>query len=193
MNRVFALLCGDRGENSIMQTISISVSAILIVAGTFTAPSLITTSRMAAAESNMGIIAIAQSSYLAKKGTYTNKLSELKTGFAGNQINLSACGDAPSLDECSDINIITKIDTDFSSCYVIYHNLDGQTVFFSQSKTFKGDPIIQIPASPWPSIPTAYKTGSDMSNPANKLSSFQGDYDSTCTSWPTSLNQAMTK
>lgn len=59
----------DRAENSILQTISIAVSAILIAAGLVTAPGLIIAARDTNAESDLASIAQAEAGTLARGGS----------------------------------------------------------------------------------------------------------------------------
>jgi len=60
----------DRAENSIMQTITIAVSAILIAAGLVTAPGLINNARDNNAKTDLANIAYAQEFVLSVQGTY---------------------------------------------------------------------------------------------------------------------------
>ena len=70
IQKVSRLLRGDSGENSIMQTISIAVSAILIAAGLITAPSLINNTRDVNAKQDLANIANAQEYGLSNNGQY---------------------------------------------------------------------------------------------------------------------------
>jgi type II secretory pathway pseudopilin PulG len=66
------LLLDDAAENSIMQTITIAVSAILIAAGLVTAPGLINNARDNNATTDLSNIAYAQEVYLGDKGSYAD-------------------------------------------------------------------------------------------------------------------------
>lgn len=79
----------DRAENSIMQTITIAVSAILIAAGLVTAPGLINNARDSNARSDLANVAYAQSYMQADTGKYAASLAELKTF---NSIKLTLSG-----------------------------------------------------------------------------------------------------
>jgi len=72
-------LRSDAAENSIMQTITIAVSAILIAAGLVTAPGLINNARDNNAKTDLANIAYAQEFNLANLGEYAADLDELKT------------------------------------------------------------------------------------------------------------------
>jgi len=63
-------MLSDRAENSIMQTISIAVSAILIAAGLVTAPGLINNARDNNARTDLANIAYAQEYILGVQGKY---------------------------------------------------------------------------------------------------------------------------
>lgn len=63
-------LRSDAAENSIMQTITIAVSAILIAAGLVTAPGLINNARDNNATTDLANIAFAQEFNLANTGSY---------------------------------------------------------------------------------------------------------------------------
>jgi len=71
------LLSRDAAENSIMQTITIAVSAILIAAGLVTAPGLINNARDNNATTDLANIAYAQELYLADTGHYAPTIEEL--------------------------------------------------------------------------------------------------------------------
>jgi ribosomal protein L27/Tfp pilus assembly protein PilE len=97
------LLVGDSAENSIMQTITIAVSAILIAAGLVTAPGLINNARDNNATSDLANVAYAQEGALAVDGKYHSDIdpkstaddSLIKTGgvkytFSGKTTNQAA-------------------------------------------------------------------------------------------------------
>jgi hypothetical protein len=65
----------DDAENSIMQTITIAVSAILIAAGLVTAPGLINNARDNNATNDLSNIAYSEEGYLGDTGTYTADIS----------------------------------------------------------------------------------------------------------------------
>jgi len=80
-NSAFATpVLDDSAENSIMQTISIAVSAILIAAGLITAPSLINNARDVNAQGDLANLAQAQEFYLADSSTYADTASILNEG-----------------------------------------------------------------------------------------------------------------
>ena len=65
----------DAAENSIMQTISIAVSAILIAAGLVTAPSLINNARDSNAQGDLANVAYAQEAVNADAGHYFQNIN----------------------------------------------------------------------------------------------------------------------
>lgn len=65
-----AILLDDHAENSIMQTITIAVSAILIAAGLVTAPGLINNARDNNARTDLANVAYAQEVYFGEVGVY---------------------------------------------------------------------------------------------------------------------------
>jgi len=67
----------DAAENSIMQTITIAVSAILIAAGLVTAPGLINNARDNNARTDAANLAYAQELYLAQNGSYAETIDDL--------------------------------------------------------------------------------------------------------------------
>jgi len=69
-SRPTARLTDDSAENSIMQTISIAVSAILIAAGLITAPSLINNARDVNAKTDLANLAYAEEYAMANDGRY---------------------------------------------------------------------------------------------------------------------------
>ena len=70
-------LSADAGENSIMQTITIAVSAILIAAGLVTAPGLINNARDNNARTDLANIAFSQEFNLANTGEYAASIAAL--------------------------------------------------------------------------------------------------------------------
>jgi hypothetical protein len=64
----------DRAENSIMQTITIAVSAILIASGLVTAPGLINNARDNNARNDLSNVALAQEFSLSDSGKYSSKV-----------------------------------------------------------------------------------------------------------------------
>jgi type II secretory pathway pseudopilin PulG len=70
-----AILLDDHAENSIMQTITIAVSAILIAAGLVTAPGLINNARDNNARTDLANVAYAQEVYFGEVGTYNPVLA----------------------------------------------------------------------------------------------------------------------
>jgi hypothetical protein len=89
-------LRSDAAENSIMQTITIAVSAILIAAGLVTAPGLINNARDNNATTDLANIAYAEEFNLANTGNY-GSLAQIKTstdqsiaeGGSGPKLTLS--------------------------------------------------------------------------------------------------------
>jgi hypothetical protein len=72
-------LRSDAAENSIMQTITIAVSAILIAAGLVTAPGLINNARDNNATTDLANIAYGEEFNLANTGTYAADLATLQS------------------------------------------------------------------------------------------------------------------
>jgi type II secretory pathway pseudopilin PulG len=100
----------DRAENSIMQTITIAVSAILIAAGLVTAPGLINNARDTNARDDLANVALAQEFSLSDSGKYSTKvmpgvkgdgsLDELEGGpkytlSGGGIVTATTCGTSP--------------------------------------------------------------------------------------------------
>ena len=73
------LALDDTAENSIMQTISIAVSAILIAAGLITAPSLINNARDTNARQDLANVAYSQDYALANTGSYADLVRYVQT------------------------------------------------------------------------------------------------------------------
>lgn len=71
------LLHSDRAENSIMQTISIAISAILIAAGLVTAPGLINNARDNNAKTDLANIAYGQEFKLSTDGKYAPYINDI--------------------------------------------------------------------------------------------------------------------
>ena len=73
-SRLVTRLSSDRAENSIMQTITIAVSAILIASGLVTAPGLINNARDNNARTDLANIAYSEEFVMADTGRYISKL-----------------------------------------------------------------------------------------------------------------------
>ncbi|MHC5795316.1 hypothetical protein ACVXZ4_04085 [Lacisediminihabitans sp. FW035] len=86
---VFARI--DTAENSIMQTITIAVSAILIAAGLVTAPGLINNARDNNATGDLANIAYAQEAQLASAGKYATTVADLQTN-PDSQVKFTLAG-----------------------------------------------------------------------------------------------------
>ena len=84
LNRIHSILRQDSGENSIMQTISIAVSAILIAAGLITAPSLINNARDTNAKSDLASIAYSEEFFNSTNGSYAGIAAT--AGATGSEI-----------------------------------------------------------------------------------------------------------
>ena len=61
-------MSGDRAESSIMQTITVAVSAIVIAAGTVTMPGIINSQKENTVKSQLGNVAFAEEAWLAANG-----------------------------------------------------------------------------------------------------------------------------
>jgi hypothetical protein len=84
------LMTSDSAENSIMQTITIAVSAILIASGLVTAPGLINNARDNNAKTNLSNIAYAQEYEMADKGAYAPSLPA-RVGIALSRPGEKSC------------------------------------------------------------------------------------------------------
>jgi len=98
---LIALMRNDRAENSIMQTITIAVSAILIAAGLVTAPGLINNARDNNARTDLANIAYAQEFVLSVGGKYyehiTPEQEEAATGEPSTGDNLQDAAEEAGL------------------------------------------------------------------------------------------------
>lgn len=81
----------DSAENSIMQTITIAVSAITIAAGITSMPNIVNAQRDNKVRVDLGEVAAGEDYYNTGTGTYTTVLSSIsgKTGTGGTKINLT--------------------------------------------------------------------------------------------------------
>jgi hypothetical protein len=129
----------DSAENSIMQTITIAVSAILIAAGLVTAPGLINNARDNNARTDLANIATGQEFRLADIGKYTSSLDELETGTQA-KITLSL----PK----SSIRVISG-----SDCYAVFGKSESGKTFYRTS----GSAEVKLAPATWStSAPAGY-------------------------------------
>ena len=98
-------LRSDAAENSIMQTITIAVSAILIAAGLVTAPGLINNARDNNATTDLANIAYAEEFNLANTGTY-GTLAEIK---ASTDAAINEGGSAAKLSRSGGVSVKVAI------------------------------------------------------------------------------------
>jgi hypothetical protein len=140
------LLCDDKAENSIMQTITIAVSAILIAAGLVTAPGLINNARDNNAREDLANIATAQGYQLSENGKYATDVVELDA----SKIKLTLSADSKPRIFAS------------AKSYSSFAKSSSGAVFWRSSETADTYRV----ASPWPAVsPVQYP--SDLPWPAS--------------------------
>ena len=98
-------LAADAGENSIMQTITIAVSAILIAAGLVTAPGLINNARDNNARTDLANIAFAQEFTLGNTGSYAATVAAIATSTA--QVTAEG-GSGPVLTRSGGVSVLLE-------------------------------------------------------------------------------------
>lgn len=151
---------GDRAENSIMQTISIAVSAILIAAGLITAPSLINNARDTNAKQDLANVAMAQEYALSDSGTYGSSLGSLSTPTSTGGVKLTTSRAA------SNFNLIAGSDSG-KPCYAAFVKSSSGAVYYRTSESSATQKVAIV----WPA-----------SAPAN--------YPFPCASWPLTAESA---
>ena len=164
-------LAADAGENSIMQTITIAVSAILIAAGLVTAPGLINNARDNNARTDLANIAFSQEFNLANTGEYATSISALQTsaeaaiaaGTSGPRLTLSGGVDVQIFNADNDGYTVIAI----SQSGKVFHRLAGSgqvslTGEFNASGDF-------VPASGVTGAALGFSTGSDPVDAAADL------------------------
>jgi hypothetical protein len=153
----------DEAENSIMQTITIAISAILIAAGVVTAPGLINSSRDGSAKADLANISYAQEYRFANSGSYAGDITAFTTGH----IKLTLSGDTTP-------RMISN--TDHTS-YVVFDKSASGKVYWRGSavaKTFLAPdpwtdtpPAEYPPALDWPSSADNAISGDNMITSTN--------------------------
>ena len=121
-------LRSDAAENSIMQTITIAVSAILIAAGLVTAPGLINNARDNNATTDLANIAFAEEFNLANSGTYAASLVDLK---ANTEAVIADGGSGPKITVSG--GTWTAIDLDGDDAYSLVSVSQSGNVFLRNS------------------------------------------------------------
>jgi hypothetical protein len=112
----------DAAENSIMQTITIAVSAILIAAGLVTAPGLINNARDNNTTGDLANLAYAQEFQLSDTGKYAATLSDIQANSSGdNKIKLT-------LSSKSVLGMVTG-----SDCYALFGQSSSGNYFIRTS------------------------------------------------------------
>jgi hypothetical protein len=108
-NTIKSGLSSDRAENSIMQTITIAVSAILVASGLVTAPGLINNARDNNARTDLANIAYSEEFVMADTGKYISKLrgdsslsSYMSESGAGVKLTLSGAVSDQEAIVCND-------------------------------------------------------------------------------------------
>ena len=120
----------DAAENSIMQTITIAVSAILIAAGLVTAPGLINNARDSNVKNDLSNLAYAQEYLSSDSGKYTSSVSAL-TSQQGIKTTLSSK---------SEVGVFSG-----SDCYAIFGKSSSGKYFYRTSNS--GD--VKTVSLPW--------------------------------------------
>jgi hypothetical protein len=132
MNTAFTrILSDDRAENSIMQTITIAVSAILIASGLVTAPGLINNARDNNAKTNLANIAYAQEYEVSDNGRYAPTVANLNNGE----------GVRVTVDNKSRVGILLS-EPNQKSCYAAFAESASGRMFFRSCES--GD-VYEIP------------------------------------------------
>jgi Tfp pilus assembly protein PilE len=116
-------LRSDAAENSIMQTITIAVSAILIAAGLVTAPGLINNARDNNARTDLANIAYAEEFNLANEGKYAADLAKLKSN---TEAQIAAGNSGPRLTLSGGTKVAVKATAD---AYTLYAQSQSGKVF----------------------------------------------------------------
>ena len=114
------ILSGDSAENSIMQTISIAVSAILIAAGLITAPSLINNARDVNAKQDLANIAQAQQYAISDTGSYRSHIYDMANRYGTLKLSTSA----------RDFIVMSGED-----CYAVFATSSSKSTFYRTSAT----------------------------------------------------------
>lgn len=130
--RLRSLILPDRAENSIMQTISIAVSAILIGAGMSIAPGIINDARDTSAKQDIAILSLAQASQFVSTDSYTNSLSVLRSA-TNPQLS------APSVD----VRLISG-----NNCFASFVKSGSGNIFYGIS----GSRIAAEVPTPWTTV-----------------------------------------
>jgi hypothetical protein len=127
----------DAAENSIMQTITIAVSAILVAAGLVTAPGLINNARDNNATTDLANVAYAQEYRLADSGQYASDI----TAFQSSAVKLTLAGDTSP-------RIISNAD---NTVYAVFDKSKSGKVFWRSSDSSK----FYVAPTPWSSTAPA--------------------------------------
>jgi hypothetical protein len=123
-------IASDAAENSIMQTITIAVSAILIAAGLVTAPGLINNARDNNARTDLANIAFSQEFNLANTGTYAEDIEALQLS-AEAAIDSGTSGPRLTLSGGVDVEIVPGADASgyavvaISQSGKVFHRISG--------------------------------------------------------------------
>lgn len=133
---ITSLFSRDTAENSIMQTITIAVSAILIAAGLVTAPGLINNARDNNAKTDLANVAFAQEFYLADTGHYAADLAEIRVLYSGNATHVAGTESGPALTLSGGVEFAMTVASDGSSYLLAAKSESGRT-FYRSSGTAK--------------------------------------------------------
>jgi len=136
------LLHDDKAENSIMQTITIAVSAILIASGLVTAPGLINNARDNNARTNLANIAYAQEYEMADSGRYSPTLANLNSG-EGVRINV---------EKKSRVSILLS-EPGQKTCYAAFAESASGRVFFRSCESAN---VYEVPQGWSATAPTGF-------------------------------------
>ena len=144
----------DDAENSIMQTISIAVSAILIAAGLITAPSLINNARDVNAKGDLANLATAQEFALANTGEYANGLDALKSATKGSKdlpggVKYTLAGGSDNTSACQDGDGDWHyVSASLSASNKTFYRTDASTKIATNPATLEGNSCLNLPSLP---------------------------------------------
>jgi hypothetical protein len=142
----------DRAENSIMQTITIAVSAILIASGLVTAPGLINNARDNNAKTNLANLAYAQEYEVSDKGVYASSIATLNSGE----------GVRLTVDNPSRVGMLLS-DPGKKGCYAAFAESASGRMFF---RSCESSDAYEIPANWTATAPAGFP--SSVTWPATK-------------------------
>lgn len=206
MTLLSRLIRRDEGENSMMQVIALSVSAILLTAGLVTFPGVIKPAQESVARSVVASVVAIQAEQLAKHGSYSPISKTFIQGGSlkgGTDFDERFAGCNAAVSHCTNVAVIPGFTSpDISeaeqlqyNCFTVFVRTKTVVYYYQTKKIGAGEQVFKL-ATPTketlPSSPAAvqYKTGKAVTEfPSAYAQCHSNSYGLPTNWWPKTMSE----